>query len=100
MRKGCLFDPGISTTRWSGRRAREGEVSSTSKGASHEIEANGLLPTCLQHENRPTSTACPVYSTTFSKLKRDRGVLKKFTQGGQAARWSSVSYRRAFGLLS
>jgi peptide deformylase len=46
-------------------------------GEPHEIEANGLLATCLQHEIDHLNGV--LFIDHLSKLKRDR-VLKKFTK--------------------
>jgi peptide deformylase len=46
-------------------------------GKSHEIAANGLLATCLQHEIDHTNGI--LFIDHLSKLKRDR-VIKKFTK--------------------
>src|SRR5882757_1103958 len=52
------------------------------EGASHEIEANGLLATCLQHEIDHLNGV--LFIDHLSKLKRDR-VLKKFTKAAKRA---------------
>jgi peptide deformylase len=55
-------------------------------GKAQEIEANGLLATCLQHEIDHLNGV--LFIDHISKLKRDR-VIKKFTkqlkQAGQRA---------------
>jgi peptide deformylase len=48
----------------------------------HEIEAEGLLATCLQHEIDHTNGI--LFIDHLSKLKRDR-VVKKFTKAAKAA---------------
>jgi len=52
------------------------------EGVSHEIEANGLLATCLQHEIDHLNGV--LFIDHMSKLKRDR-VLKKFTKAAKRA---------------
>jgi peptide deformylase len=47
------------------------------EGASHEIEAEGLYATCLQHEIDHINGV--LFIDYISKLKRDR-VVKKFTK--------------------
>jgi peptide deformylase len=51
-------------------------------GKSHEISANGLLATCLQHEIDHTNGI--LFIDHLSKLKRDR-VLKKFSKVAKRA---------------
>jgi peptide deformylase len=46
-------------------------------GKEQEIEANGLLATCLQHEIDHINGV--LFIDHISKLKRDR-VIKKFTK--------------------
>ena len=52
------------------------------EGTQHEIEANGLLATCLQHEIDHLNGV--LFIDHLSKLKRDR-VLKKFTKAAKRA---------------
>ena len=52
-------------------------------GKSHEVEANGLLATCLQHEIDHTNGV--LFIDHISKLKRDR-VVKKFTKAAKATK--------------
>jgi len=52
------------------------------EGKAHEIEANGLLATCLQHEIDHTNGV--LFIDHLSKLKRDR-VIKKFTKAAKRA---------------
>ena len=52
------------------------------EGAPREIEANGLLATCLQHEIDHLNGV--LFIDHLSKLKRDR-VLKKFTKAAKRA---------------
>ena len=52
------------------------------EGKPHEIEANGLLATCLQHEIDHLNGV--LFIDHLSKLKRDR-VLKKFTKAAKRA---------------
>ena len=50
------------------------------EGKPHEIEANGLLATCLQHEIDHLNGV--LFIDHLSKLKRDR-VTKKFTKAAK-----------------
>ena len=52
------------------------------EGKSHEIAANGLLATCLQHEIDHTNGV--LFIDHLSKLKRDR-VTKKFSKVAKRA---------------
>src|SRR5499427_4627848 len=52
------------------------------EGAPHEIEANGLFATCLQHEIDHLNGV--LFIDHLSKLKRDR-VLKKFSKAAKRA---------------
>jgi peptide deformylase len=52
------------------------------EGKTHEIEANGLLATCLQHEIDHTNGV--LFIDHLSKLKRDR-VIKKFAKAAKRA---------------
>jgi peptide deformylase len=52
------------------------------EGEPREIEANGLLATCLQHEIDHLNGV--LFIDHMSKLKRDR-VLKKFTKAAKRA---------------
>jgi peptide deformylase len=49
-------------------------------GKSHEVEANGLLATCIQHEIDHLNGV--LFIDHISKLKRDR-VIKKFTKAAK-----------------
>ena len=51
-------------------------------GNAHEIEASGLLATCLQHEIDHTNGV--LFIDHISKLKRDR-VIKKFQKAAKRA---------------
>ena len=51
-------------------------------GNEHEIEAKGLLATCLQHEIDHVNGI--LFIDYISKLKRDR-VIKKFTKAAKTA---------------
>ena len=51
-------------------------------GKAHEIEADGLFATCLQHEIDHTNGV--LFIDHISKLKRDR-VIKKFTKAAKTA---------------
>jgi peptide deformylase len=50
-------------------------------GKAHEVEADGLFATCLQHEIDHTNGV--LFIDHISKLKRDR-VIKKFTKAAKA----------------
>ena len=52
-------------------------------GKTHEIAADGLLATCLQHEIDHINGV--LFIDHISKLKRDR-VIKKFTKAAKAAK--------------
>jgi peptide deformylase len=52
------------------------------EGSLHEVEASGLLATCLQHEIDHLNGV--LFIDHLSKLKRDR-VLKKFTKAAKRA---------------
>jgi peptide deformylase len=52
------------------------------EGASHEVEANGLLSTCLQHEIDHLNGI--LFIDHLSRLKRDM-VIKKFTKAAKRA---------------
>jgi peptide deformylase len=52
------------------------------EGAQHEVEASGLLATCLQHEIDHTNGV--LFLDYLSKLKRDR-VTKKFAKAAKRA---------------
>ncbi len=49
-------------------------------GSAHELEADGLFATCLQHEIDHTNGV--LFIDHISKLKRDR-VIKKFTKAAK-----------------
>ena len=49
-------------------------------GKTHEVEADGLFATCLQHEVDHTNGV--LFIDHISKLKRDR-VIKKFTKAAK-----------------
>ena len=51
-------------------------------GAKRELEANGLLATCLQHEIDHLNGV--LFIDHISKLKRDR-VIKKFAKAAKRA---------------
>jgi peptide deformylase len=51
-------------------------------GNVHEVEANGLLATCLQHEIDHTNGV--LFIDHLSKLKRDR-IIKKFIKAAKRA---------------
>jgi peptide deformylase len=50
------------------------------EGKEHEIEASGLLATCLQHEIDHTNGV--LFIDHISKLKRDR-ITKKFAKAAK-----------------
>jgi len=50
-------------------------------GKTHEVDANGMLATCLQHEIDHINGT--LFIDHISKLKRDR-VIKKFTKAAKA----------------
>ena len=52
------------------------------EGAQRDIEANGLLATCLQHEIDHLNGI--LFIDHLSKLKRDR-IIKKFTKAAKRA---------------
>jgi peptide deformylase len=52
------------------------------EGELHEVEANGLLATCLQHEIDHLNGI--LFIDYLSKLKRDR-IVKKFTKAAKRA---------------
>ena len=52
-------------------------------GKAHEVSANGLFATCIQHEIDHTNGV--LFIDHISKLKRDR-VIKKFTKAAKAAK--------------
>jgi peptide deformylase len=52
-------------------------------GKAHEIEADGLFATCLQHEIDHVNGI--LFIDHISKLKRDR-VIKKFTKAAKATK--------------
>ncbi len=56
-------------------------------GKWHEIEADGLFATCIQHEVDHTNGV--LFIDHISKLKRDR-VVKKFTKAAKTAAKSKV----------
>ena len=60
-------------------------------GKPHEVEAEGLLATCIQHEIDHLNGV--LFIDHISKLKRDR-VIKKFTKAaklGKSARRSNAA---------
>ena len=80
LRGGLPVDPGI--LRGGGASgAGEGEVSRP-RGEPQEVEADGLLATCLQHEIDHLNGV--LFIDHISKLKRDR-VIKKFTKAAKRA---------------
>jgi peptide deformylase len=52
------------------------------EGQPHEVEANGLLATCLQHEIDHLNGV--LFIDHLSRLKRDR-IIKKFTKAAKRA---------------
>jgi len=59
-------------------------------GKSHEIEADGLLATCLQHEIDHTNGV--LFIDYISKLKRDR-VVKKFKKAQKRGETTRDAYK-------
>jgi len=57
------------------------------EGKWHELEARGLLATCVQHEVDHTNGV--LFIDHISKLKRDR-IIKKFTKAAKTAAKSKV----------
>ena len=51
-------------------------------GVAHEVDANGLLATCLQHEIDHLNGV--LFIDHLSRLKRDR-IIKKFTKAAKRA---------------
>ena len=72
-------DPGL-LRRGRAAAAGQGQISRPRR-QEHEIEADGLLATCLQHEIDHTNGV--LFIDHISKLKRDR-VIKKFTKAAKA----------------
>jgi peptide deformylase len=61
-------------------------------GKTHEIEADGLFATCLQHEIDHTNGV--LFIDYISKLKRDR-VIKKFTKAAKTAKTDKPAKKQA-----
>jgi peptide deformylase len=61
-------------------------------GKAHEIEADGLFATCLQHEIDHTNGV--LFIDYISKLKRDR-VIKKFTKAAKTAKTDKPAKKQA-----
>ena len=59
-------------------------------GKSHEIEADGLLATCLQHEIDHTNGV--LFIDYISKLKRDM-VMKKFKKAQKRGETTRAAYK-------
>jgi peptide deformylase len=60
-------------------------------GTLHEVEANGLLATCLQHEIDHTNGV--LFIDRLSRLKRDR-ITKKFIKAAKRAEEESSAESR------
>ena len=89
-RGGLPVDPGILRGgRAAGARSRS--AISTSTASSSEIEAKGLLATCLQHEIDHLNGV--LFIDHISKLKRDR-VIKKFTKAAKRQAGKRAAERR------
>jgi peptide deformylase len=58
-------------------------------GREHEVEADGLLATCLQHEIDHTNGA--LFIDYISKLKRDM-VMKKFKKAAKRGTTTRAAY--------
>ena len=81
LRGGLPLDPGISTS--DVERPAQVKVKYLDlEGKPQEIDANGLLATCLQHEIDHLNGV--LFIDHLSKLKRDR-VIKKFTKAAKRA---------------
>ena len=81
LRGGLPVDPGISTS--DVERPAQVKVKYLDlEGKPQEIEADGLLATCLQHEIDHLNGV--LFIDHLSKLKRDR-VIKKFTKAAKRA---------------
>ena len=65
-------------------------------GKQHEIEADGLLATCIQHEIDHLNGV--LFIDHISKLKRDR-VIKKFTKAAKLGKRAAAD-RNAAARLS
>jgi peptide deformylase len=61
-------------------------------GNMHEIEADGLFATCLQHEIDHINGV--LFIDHISKLKRDR-IVKKFTKAAKAAKTDKTAKKQA-----
>jgi peptide deformylase len=61
-------------------------------GNEQEIEASGLMATCLQHEIDHTNGV--LFIDYISKLKRDR-VIKKFTKAAKTAKTDKPAKKQA-----
>jgi peptide deformylase len=61
------------------------------EGKAHEIEAEGLFATCLQHEIDHTNGV--LFIDHISRLKRDR-VIKKFTKAAKVAQATSKTAKK------
>jgi len=64
------------------------------EGAPREVEANGLMATCLQHEIDHLNGI--LFIDHLSKLKRDM-IIKKFTKAAKRAGWLDVAAHRLYG---
>jgi peptide deformylase len=60
-------------------------------GKTHEITANGLFATCIQHEIDHTNGV--LFIDHISRLKRDR-VVKKFTKAAKAGKPTSKTAKQ------
>jgi peptide deformylase len=61
-------------------------------GKTHEIEADGLFATCLQHEIDHTNGV--LFIDYISRLKRDR-IIKKFIKAAKTAKTDKPAKKQA-----
>ncbi len=76
-RKGCLSIPEYYGEEVERPTERRRSATSISTARPHEVDADGLLATCLQHEIDHLNGV--LFIDHISKLKRDR-VIKKYTK--------------------
>jgi peptide deformylase len=77
--EGCLSVPGVSDTLKRNRRVKARAVDR--KGKAYEVEAEGLLAQCIQHEIDHLDGK--LYIDRLSSLKRDR-LLKRMREEREA----------------
>jgi peptide deformylase len=78
--EGCLSVPGVSDTLKRNRRVKARALDR--KGKAYEVEAEGLLAQCIQHEIDHLDGK--LYIDRLSSLKRER-LLKKLREEREAA---------------